>query len=63
MICHVQTKHPVHWKEIEEEERLAAEADVEHKEHERKKDESGKGGNQIWCLKSCNERMTFFQRI
>ena len=63
MLRHVQTKHPEEWRQIEEEEKQAAEADKEEKERDGKKDESEKGGNQIWCLKSHKERMTFFKRI
>ena len=62
MVRHAKTHHPEEWKIIEEE-KQAAVAVMEQKEMERKKDETEKGGNKIWCLKSRNDRINFFKRV
>ena len=59
MVHHAQTHHPQEWKVIEEEENIAAETAKEEMEIARKKDETVKGGNKVWCLKSRNERLNF----
>ena len=63
MVRHAKTPHPEEWKIIEEKEKQAAVAVMEQKEMERKKDETEKGGNKIWCLKSRNDRINFFKRV
>ena len=63
MVRHAKTHHPEEWKIVEEEEKQAAVAVMEQKEMERKKDETEKGGNKIWCLKSRKDRINFFKRV
>ena len=63
MVRHAKTHHPQEWKVIEEEENMAAETAKEEMEIARKKDETEKGGNKVWCLKSRNERLNFFKWV
>ena len=63
MVRHAKTHHPQEWKVIKEEENMAAETAKEEMEIARKKDETEKGGNKVWCLKSRNERLNFFKWV
>ena len=61
MVRHVREKHPEQHNTIVEEEKAAAKANEEHEEYERKKNETEKGGNKIWQLKTQKERMSFLK--
>ena len=63
MVRHIRDVHPQEFQQVQEEEQIEAKKKKEQEEHENKKDETEKGGNKIWHLKSKKERLQFFQRV
>ncbi len=60
---HTEAKHPEIWRQIKEVEEAVSKKEKEAKERERLKNETEKGGNQVWHLNSKVARWRFFQRV